>query len=400
MDSRQRRRRWFWNLTENSMDISKFIPSLYNYEDWKYHLYFDFSWTKSSIKRIYRGRKFQFHETLLKFLSQNPTKKIFITELILQHSWFEIDWANIIININEFQRFCFWLGPRIDRANAFFRQDVSIENLTLTWATEAQILEWIKSLSSDKKEEFLSKIGWDISIVSMSDSQLLKELKNRKIWQKEILLFIDWYSKEEINEFGEKIDMTRVNMVLKFWEEHNKSAKEIAEWQPFFKKNFWVIGQIFASPVIIYDDEFYAWWISQWSRKWGKLIDFVGKNKFSNNISIIEIKTPVDSLVQKKEYWGRGWIYPMHNDLMWAISQVLDQKNKTIQDYKHDNKWKEHDVLNPRAILIIGSESNDKLEWDRQVCFDLYKNSQRDVDIVTYDELFYKVQALKDLLTK
>ncbi len=379
------------------MDTSKFFTAYYSYEHHKYKLYFDFNRSKIWPNKVRKGYKFSFHETLLKFVSKNPDKKLYITEQIFERG-FKIDWDNIFLNINEFQKFCFWLDPRIDRANAFFRQDVSIENLILTWATEEQILSWIKDLNDEKKADFLSKIDWDISIMSISDAQLVDEFKKRKIWQKEVLMLIDGYTKEEINEFWEKIDMTRINMVLKFWEEHKTSSKEVKEWQPFFKENFWVISQIFASPVIIYDDEFYAWWISQWKRKWGKLIDFVGKNKFSSNISIVEIKTPVDSLVQKREYWGRAWIYPMHNDLMGAISQVLDQKDKTIKDYKHDNKWKEYDVFNPRAILIIGSESNDKIECDRQVCFDLYKNSQRDLDIVTYDELFDKVQTLKDLL--
>lgn len=380
------------------MDITAFHPVQYRYNKQIFTLYFNFNISSfQKIKR--RARKFNFNETLLKFLSQNPSKSIYITREKFKEWGFKMVGNNIFLNIDEFQRFCFWLDPRIDRANAFFRQDISIENVNLIWATEEQILEWINQLSEEKKNDFLNKLDTNISIVNFEENELLDEIKRRNIWVKTFYNIIESSKSREIEEIWEKINLKRINNALTFWEEHKKSTKEVWDWQPFFKENFWVISQIFSSSLSFFDDEFYAWWLIQWKTKWWKWVDFVWKNDVSDNIALIEIKTPVAWLVKSKEYWWRIWIYPMHNDLMWSISQVLDQKDKTIKDFANNSWEKDYKVFNPKAILIIWSLENENMNKNQKWCFELFRNSQKDIEIITYNELFDKIKALKKLLT-
>ncbi len=380
------------------MDTTKFHNVSYKY-DWKiYQLYFDFIiFTFQKEKR--RTSKFNFSETLLKFSSQNPSKIIYITREKLEEWWYKMEWNKIFLNINEFQRFCFWLDPRIDRANAFFRQDISIENINLIWATEEQILEWIKELPEENKNDFLSKLGTEASLVSIDESKLLDEVKRRNIWIDSFSHIIESSESKDFQEIWEKMNLKRINNALDFWEEHKKSTKEVSDWQPFFKENFWVVSQIFSSSLSFFDDEFYAGWLIQWKTRGGKWVDFVWKNDVADNIALIEIKTPVSWLVKTSEYWGRVWIYPMHNDLMWSISQVLDQKDKTIKDFSNNSWEKNYKVFNPKAILIIWSLENEDMNLQQKWCFELFRNSQKDIEIVTYNELFDKIKALKNLLT-
>ncbi len=389
---------WFYNRNFWRMDITKFHKVLYKYDQKKYYLYFDFS-ISTFKKQKRKTRKFNFSETLLKFMSQNPSKSIYITRTKFERWGFNILWDTIFLNIDEFQRFCFWLEPRIDRANAFFRQDISIENINLIWATQEQVLEWIRDLSEEKQKDFTDKIHKNILIVDIKDSELLDEVKKRKIGLETFINIIEISKLQEINEIWDRMNLKRINYALDFWEEHKKSSKEIQDWQPFFKENFWVISQIFSSSVSFFDDEFYAWWLIQWKTKWWKWVDFVWKNEGADNISLIEIKTPTSKLIDNKEYWNRVWIYAMHADLMWAISQVLDQKDKTIKEYSNNSWEKNYKVFNPKTILIIGSLENEKMNLKQKGCFELFRNSQKDIDIITYNELFDKIKSLKDLLT-
>ncbi|WP_366526423.1 Shedu anti-phage system protein SduA domain-containing protein [Ferrimicrobium sp.] len=54
-------------------------------------------------------------------------------------------------------------------------------------------------------------------------------------------------------------------------------------------------------------------------------------------------------------------------------------------------------MFRPRGLLIIGSTS--QLQEDEQVAsFELFRNNQREIDIITFDELRQKIDLMIDLL--
>jgi hypothetical protein len=199
-----------------------------------------------------------------------------------------------------------------------------------------------------------------------------------------------------LQEITNVIDTSKIDKALEIWQRNKLNSQEVEFWQPFFKDNFWIISQIFSCPIVLYDDEFYAGGIYQGSMKGGKNIDFLGQNKLSKNVVIIEIKHPKISLVSKTVYTGRRGIYPMSSDFMGALSQTLNQKD-TIQ--KFYQKHAEYSVFNPKTILIIGSEENEKMNEDQRACFELFKNSNKEIEIITFDELFEKIKNLRSLLS-
>ena len=87
----------------------------------------------------------------------------------------------------------------------------------------------------------------------------------------------------------------------------------------------------------------------------------------------------------------------MSEDLIWAISQVLNQKDLLQKDYLQNNAAKDFKVWNPKIILIIWSEEYEKINLEQRACFELFKNSNKDIEIITFDELFEKIKNLKSL---
>ncbi|RJT23813.1 DUF4263 domain-containing protein [Mesorhizobium waimense] len=53
-------------------------------------------------------------------------------------------------------------------------------------------------------------------------------------------------------------------------------------------------------------------------------------NQLTDNIAVLEIKTPGMALLSKKEY--RGGVFGPSSELVAAVTQILDQINKLQSD--------------------------------------------------------------------
>ncbi len=53
-------------------------------------------------------------------------------------------------------------------------------------------------------------------------------------------------------------------------------------------------------------------------------------------------------------------------------------------------------ALDPKVILVVGKKSS--LNENQANCFELIRANQKNVDIVTFDELLRKIEGLKDVL--
>ena len=54
--------------------------------------------------------------------------------------------------------------------------------------------------------------------------------------------------------------------------------------------------------------------------------------------------------------------------------------------------------FNPRCIILIGCLS-DMTEKQRN-CFELFRSNSKDVEIITYDELFEKIKQFQNLMKR
>ena len=91
-------------------------------------------------------------------------------------------------------------------------------------------------------------------------------------------------------------------------------------WQTtVFKENQWVLAQIFACPCTIFADKAYVGGKGI-SNRGGNLCDFIYQNKLSQNVALIEIKTPCTELIGG-QYRGT---YSFSYELSGAVNQVLN----------------------------------------------------------------------------
>ncbi|OOF30116.1 Shedu immune nuclease family protein [Salinivibrio proteolyticus] len=161
------------------------------------------------------------------------------------------------------------------------------------------------------------------------------------------------------------------------------------DWQDFFEKHGWILANLFPFQVVMREREAYVGGKTI-SNKEGRVVDFLFQNGFRDNYALLEIKTHNKSLIKSRPYREPD-TYAIHDDLSGAISQCLDQKNTFLTDM-----GQKHSVLDPKVILVSGMKS--KLNESQTNCFELTRANQKNVEIVTFDELLEKINGLKDIL--
>jgi hypothetical protein len=108
---------------------------------------------------------------------------------------------------------------------------------------------------------------------------------------------------------------------------------------------------------------------------------------------LIEIKTPATELLSAKQY--RNDVYGCSEDLIGATQQLLLARQRLIQDGRRlvDEDDPEFRVLCPTGILLVG-RAKTLASAAQKRCFELYRNSLREIAIVTFDELFVNFSHL------
>lgn len=170
------------------------------------------------------------------------------------------------------------------------------------------------------------------------------------------------------------------------------------KWQEYLKTNSWIFSSIFAQPIILFKDEAYVGG-KDINNKNGKFSDYLMKNKLSDNVTFLEIKTHKTDLLSDKTYRGTD-VFSVTEELSGCINQVLNQRDNFQKEFDHlKRKSKENfETINSKCIVIIGR--HESLSTEQKHCFELFRNNCRDVEIVTFDELLLKIQNILTLRLK
>lgn len=112
---------------------------------------------------------------------------------------------------------------------------------------------------------------------------------------------------------------------------------------------------------------------------------------------LVEIKTPATKLLGPKY---RGTYCPSA-ELSGAVMQVLDYRRTLSKNLTSVVEGTNHrlSAFSPRCAVIIG---NGALELDNDLkrrAFELFRTNSKDVELVTYDELFRKLEVLASLFS-
>ncbi len=128
-----------------------------------------------------------------------------------------------------------------------------------------------------------------------------------------------------------------------------------------------------------------------------RIIDFLFKKDLLDSVVLIEIKTPTTPLVGPKY---RDNAYSISTDLTGTINQVLAYKEGLTREYATIalNSEKQFGVFNPRTIVIAGSLEDEKLTKAQKKSFEMFRCDLRNVEIITFDELFDRIKHIIDLV--
>ncbi|WP_017795737.1 Shedu immune nuclease family protein [Oceanobacillus kimchii] len=206
----------------------------------------------------------------------------------------------------------------------------------------------------------------------------------------------------ELDQLNTLVGLTNLKKLLVIWEANKDNDLE-KFWQDLLKEHTWILSQLFSNPTVLIDNEVYVGGKTT-SNDNGKLVDFLYANPFSKDAVLIEIKTPTTPLINNAQY--RTGVYSAHKELIGAITQVLTYKGALQKEYSNilvnninNGRNTEFDVINPICVVIAGRFDNLK-EISHKHSFELYRKELKTVIVITFDELFKKVENLIDLLEK
>jgi hypothetical protein len=182
--------------------------------------------------------------------------------------------------------------------------------------------------------------------------------------------------------------------VIEIWN-NKKINKSEFFWHKLLKKYSWLLSLIINEPVIIVEDEAYIGGKSIQNKK-GNVIDFIYQNKLSENLALIEIKTPQTKIIGKKY----RQTFSLSNDLTGSINQLLGYKDHFQKNFYTLNNTSNlnFNLISPNSYLIIGNQEN--LNKEEKECFEIFRKNMNGITIITFDELFEKAFFILTMMNK
>ncbi len=175
------------------------------------------------------------------------------------------------------------------------------------------------------------------------------------------------------------------------------------DWQKFFQDQKWIFGYGLDYRMMTQFDREMNLTNVGTDNKEKVIVDFL--MTFNDFTVTVEIKRPDTQIFDKTKNRSGTWSF--HNDFIDAVTQVLEQKaewsilGQNPNNYnKEGNKKLVQRTKDAKAILLIGSKSEfDELENIRereikQDTFELFRRDSRNIEILTYDELFERANFI------
>lgn len=181
--------------------------------------------------------------------------------------------------------------------------------------------------------------------------------------------------------------------ILQVWD-HNRENSDEEFWQIQFNQNSYVLSQVFSVPVVFLQDKAYLGGMKI-NRSDARFVDYLYSGDTSDEAILIEIKTPKTPLLGTK-YRN---IYKPSAELSGTLIQISDYKLSLMQNLTEitRNLDKKLTAFDPRCLIIVGDGGRELNDPDKRHSFELFRASLHNVDIITYDELFKKVEILASL---
>ncbi len=187
--------------------------------------------------------------------------------------------------------------------------------------------------------------------------------------------------------------IAQLRKVLVVWQNNTDNGNE-EFWQQTLSEFSWVISQVFSYPIFLFQKKAYVGGKAV-SNEGGNLVDFLFRNNMTDNIVLVEIKTPTAKLLSAKY----RQTYSMSSELSGALNQVLNYRKHIQQEYfsLQRNSASDFIAISPRCLVIIGNTDDELKDIDQIEAFEFSRSNSKDVEIISFNELFYKIEMLISL---
>lgn len=185
----------------------------------------------------------------------------------------------------------------------------------------------------------------------------------------------------------------RIINVLQIWDANQKQGDE-EFWQLTLSEHSYVLSQVFAVPVVFVGEKAYVGGMRV-DRSEAKFVDYLFSAESSRESLLVEIKTPLSKLLGTQY---RSGVYAPSAELSGAIVQVLTYRAELVKNLQTvtNGSMIQLQAFAPKCVLVIGNAHEELNSPEKRRSFELFRASS-DVEIVTYDELFRKVEILAQL---
>ena len=190
------------------------------------------------------------------------------------------------------------------------------------------------------------------------------------------------------------VRMDALRRACAFWTENQSNTAE-EFWQRAIAARPFILESLFLFPVVLVAEKAYVGGKTV-ENQHGRLADYLVKNQLTGNAALIEIKTP-SSLLLGPQYRA---VLNASSELTGGVLQVLDYRLTLTQEIHTlvRNSADTFDAFRPQCILVIGHTGQLDSEEKRR-SFELYRGQLRDVEVVTFDELFGRLERILTALT-
>lgn len=204
---------------------------------------------------------------------------------------------------------------------------------------------------------------------------------------------LDQIGVEELQQLNSIAGLSTLKSGLTIWEANIGNSNE-EFWQKTFSQYSFILSQVFSYPVVIVNDKAYVGGKSI-ENTGGNVVDFLAKNEISNNAILIEIKTPTSKLLGSKYRQGT---YSISGDLSGGVVQVSNYKYNLVSEYNSLRQGSDFEAFDPECLLIIGNHQSELDDNQKSKSFHLFRSNLKGVQVITFDELFSKVNTMIDLI--
>ena len=180
-----------------------------------------------------------------------------------------------------------------------------------------------------------------------------------------------------------------------------KDKKEEKVWQFFLEKNEWIFGYglDYRFKTILQRESHVS--DAELDGSNTVIADYLlGDKKFTTFVEIKKPSTPLFGTVKER---SNSW--RLSNEVVYSVSQILEQKASgliKLDKQQHDSSGNPiiQKAYDSKVILILGhwkqlKESSSELESEiKKKTFDLFRNDSRNIEIITYDELYDRARFI------